>query len=255
MCMLIQRFRQTCGVMLMGAVGLASAQAPVPDAAATAAVVRDVAAKIGRVSGFSATVESAEQMPDDVSANTTVGTLTVSRLYGWKMSMAGMSPYTMVTDFHTMYQHLAKERRVIKTTADSPELKAMMVKPVSDMNPVALLDPQSIRFLGEEILEGETVYHVEGTTQSQFMPGGPLVNRRLSAWLSAKDGLPRKTVESVGATTGTTVYRDVKINPELKPEDFAFTPPAGVTVIDTNEQIRKIEERMGAGRTTGTEAP
>ncbi len=228
-----------------------SAQPPVPDAAATQAVMKDIASKIGKVAGFSAAVESEELAPGAPSGKS-VGSLMVSRLYGWKITVTGMNPYTMLTDFHTLYQYYPKERRVMKTTATNAELKMMMTKPVTDMNPVALLDPDTVQFIGEEVVNGETVYHVTGTTQSQLMPGGPVVARTVSAWLSSEDGLPRKTIESVGSTTGTTIYRDVKINPSLKPEDFAFTPPTGVTVIDTNEQIRKLEERINAGQTPDT---
>lgn len=235
------------GLLLLLIPGNLLAQSSAPDVAATQAVMRDIASKIGKVAGFSATVESEELAPGSPSGKS-VGSLMVSRLYGWKITVTGLNPYTMLTDFHTLYQYYPKERRVMKTTATNAEIKMMMTKPVTDMNPVALLDPATVQFLGEEVINGETVYHVTGTTQSQLMPGGPLVLRTVSAWLSSEDGLPRKTIESVGSTTGTTVYREVKINPDLKPEDFAFTPPAGVTVIDTNEQIRKLEERINAGQ-------
>jgi len=206
-------------------------------------ITREIASKIGKVSDFTATVESGEVVqgePESVTASA----LEVSRLYGWKMTATGNSPYTIVTDFDTFYQYFPQENRVMKTTANNPMIKAMLVKPVSDMNPIALLDPSSVVYKGTEKFEASTVYHVEGTTESQLMPGGPLVKRTLSAWLSTEDGLPRKTVESVGISTGTTVYRNVKINTGLKPENFRFTPPAGAAVIDTNEQMKKIEQQM-----------
>lgn len=221
---------------------LVFAQAPVPGAAD---VAKDIATKIGKVTGFSATVETGESV-DGEGSDSETGALMVSRLYGWKMTSTGLEPYTTITNFDVLYHYSPKEKRAMKTTADSPELKAMVTKPVTDMNPLALLDPASLKYFGQEELNGETVYHVQGTTTSQLMPGGPLVPRTLSAWLSVEDGLPRKTVESVAMSTGSTVYRDVKVNPGLKPEDFTFTPPPGVTVIDTNEQIRKVEQQMGA---------
>lgn len=209
--------------------------------ASVAEVAKEVATKIGKVSGFSANVETGESIEGE-GAGSAVSSLMVSRLYGWKMTSSGANPFTIVTDFQTFYQYFPQEKRVMKTTADSPELKEMLTKPVTDMNPLALLDQQSLLFKGQETLAGETVYHIEGTTMSQLMPGGPAVRRTLSAWLSTEDGLPRKTVESVGISTGTTVYRDVKVNPPLKPADFAFTVPAGVTVVDTNQQMRKVEQ-------------
>jgi outer membrane lipoprotein-sorting protein len=223
-------------------------------APSAAAVAKDIAAKIGKVSGFTANIETGEAVEGEGDGST-VSSLMVSRLYGWKLTYTGQNPYTIITDFETFYQYFPQEKRVMKTTADSPEIKAMLTKPVTDMNPIALLDAASLRYLGQEKVAGETVYHVEGTTQSQLMPGGPVVRRNLAAWLSVEDGLPRKTVESVGMSTGTTVYRDVKVNPTLKPEDFAFTPPAGVTVIDTNEQIRKMEQQMSGNKPTPAGKP
>lgn len=222
---------------------------PADDAASASAVAKEIAAKIGKVSGFTAEVETGERVQGE-SNSATVSSLMVSRLYGWKVTSTGNSPYTLVTDFNAFYQYFPLEKRVMKTTADTPELKAMLTRPVTDMNPIALLEPASLVYKGKEELAGETVYHVEGTTMSQLMPGGPEVKRSLSVWLSVEDGLPRKTVESIGATTGTTAYRSVKVNPPLKPEDFAFTPPPNVTLINTNEQIRKMERDLKAGRDT-----
>lgn len=207
-------------------------------------VSRDVESKIGKVSSFSAIVETSEEAIDGKGQKSTYD-LKVSRLYGWKLVISdGPEPFTAVTDFQTFYQFFPKEKRVLKTIADSPEIKAMLTKPVTDMNPLRLLDQESLEFKGTEKVAGETVYHVQGTTESQLMPGGPVVKRILSAWVSIEDGLPRKTEESVGVSTGTTVYRNVKVNPELTPADFAFTVPQGVSVITTNEQIRRMEEQM-----------
>lgn len=246
---MICKIRQRGLFAAMGlALGLAPAWGqPAGETPTAGDVAKDVATKIGKVSGFSAEVETGERVQGEANS-ATVSSLMVSRLYGWKVVSSGKNPFTLITDFNTFYQYFPQEKRVMKTTADTPEIKAMLTRPVTDMNPIALLEPASLVYKGKEELAGETVYHVEGTTMSQLMPGGPVVKRTLSAWLSVEDGLPRKTVESIGATTGTTAYRSVKVNPPLKPEDFAFTPPANVTLINTNEQIRKMERDFKAGR-------
>ncbi len=223
--------------------GLLWAQAPTD----ATAVARDVASKIAKVNSFSATLETGETAEDGTDKSTS--DLLVSREYGWKLTNTGEpEPFTFVTDYKTFYQYFPQQKRVMKTSADRPEIRAMFQKPVTDMNPLSLVTPQSLTYVGKEELDGEPVYHVEGTTTSQLMPGGPQVPRTLSAWISVEDGLPRKTVESVGVSTGTTVYKNVKINPPVKPEDFAFTPPANVAVIDTNEQMRRMEQGMRQGQ-------
>lgn len=225
--------------LLVPVSGLAQEAAP-----SAAEVARDVRTKINRISSFSATVETGEaeeERPGQKSSSK----LVVSRLYGWKMTTTeGPEPYTLITDFQTFSQYLPKDKRLLKTTADRPEIKAMLTKPVTDMNPLQLLDPQSLVYNGQEKLDGETVYRIKGTTESQLMPGGPEVTRTLSAWIGVEDGLPRKTVESVGVSTGTTHYKDVKINPPLSPADFTFTAPPGTTIIDTNEQMRNMKQQM-----------
>ncbi len=213
-----------------------------PPSMSAAEVARDVVQKINRISSFSATVETGETEAASPAFKTS-SDLVVSRLYGWKLiADDGPEPYTLITDFQSFYQYFPKEKKVMKTTADVPELKAMLTKPVTDMNPLNLLDPKSLVYKGNEKVNGETVYHIEGTTQSQLMPGGPEIKRSLIAWISVEDGLPRKTVESVGTSTGTTVYQNVKVNPPVSPADFTFTPPPGTAVIDTNEQMRKMQQ-------------
>lgn len=238
-----------CGALLLGisAVGVGQGNA--------VEVAQDVAKKIAKVSGYTATITSGE-ITEEGPGPSISSEMMVSRLYGWKMIHKGANGFTMVTDFNTFYNYVPSDNQVLKTTGDTPEMKAMLTKPVSDMNPLALLDHKSLQLLGEEKFQGETVYHVEGTTESQLMPGGPRVKRVLSTWISKEDGLPRKTLESVGFSTGTTVYSNVKINPDLSPETFTFTPPEGARLIDTNDEIRKmnqqIKETGEASRTSGS---
>jgi outer membrane lipoprotein-sorting protein len=216
--------------------GCGFAQAPAED---VASVTKDVAAKVAQVNSFSATVETGEEA-DGSMGDMSQSSLLVSREFGWKMlGKEGPDAYQLVTDFNTFYQYFPNDKKAMKTVADKPEIKSMLTKPATDMNPLSLVSPQSIKFLGKETLDGETVYHVSGTTESQMMPGGPAVARTLSAWISVEDGLPRKTVESVGLSTGTTIYKNVKINPPVSAADFSFTPPEGVTVIDMNEEMNK----------------
>ena len=124
----------------------------------------------------------------------------------------------------------------MKSVPVKSDEKMMLRKPATDMNPLSLMDPASIQVDGTETWEGQTVYRVSGTTESQLMPGGPPVKRHLIALISTDDGLPRKTFESVGFSTGTTVYRNVIVNPNVNAKDFQFSPPEGVTVIDTMSQ-------------------
>lgn len=209
-------------------------------------VAADVAAKVAEVKSFSATVETGELLEDE-PGSTDSSSLLVSKQFGWKMlGKSEGKAMQLVTDYNTFYQYFPKDAKVFKTTADRPEIKAMLTKPATDMNPINIMSPDSRRLEGVEEFEGETVYHVTGTTESQMMPGGPLVKRTISALISAKDGLPRKTMEGIGMSTGTTVYHNVKLNPPVSPLDFQFNVPDAVTVIDTNERVQRMEAEIKA---------
>jgi len=198
-------------------------------------VARDINSKIASVTAFSARLET-QEIAEGQAGDKNEADLLVSRQHGWKLSSdSGPDAFTFVTDFKTFYQYFPADKRVIKVTADTPEMQSMIRKPVTDMNPLNLLSSSSLKYLGQEQVEGQTVYRVSGTTESQLMPGGPKVQRTLTAWIGVEDGLPRKTVESVGVSTGTTIYKSVKVNPAVTPADFAFTPPEGVSVIDPSQ--------------------
>jgi hypothetical protein len=130
----------------------------------------------------------------------------------------------------------------------------MLRKPVTEMNPLNLLDPASIKYKGKAEINGEPVHHFEGTTSTQFLPEGKPVLRKMEAWIAAKDGLPRKTIETVGPYVGTTIYTNVELNPTLAADEFTFTPPAGVQVIDATAQMQAMEEqqRKAAQQTPAT---
>lgn len=201
--------------------------------AATQEVTRDIAEKISEVSSFSATVVAGEDAGDGLTSGP-ASSLLVSKDYGWKvLAKEGNEAYQLVTDYTTFFQYYPNDKRALKSVASKPEEKLVLRKPATDMNPVALLDPPTIRFEGKEVWAGETVYRISGTTESQLMPGGPPVKRHVVALIGEADGLPRKTSEGVGISTGTTVYSNVILNPKVKPEDFQFVPPEGITVIDS----------------------
>ena len=199
-------------------------------------LAQEIADKIKKVDAFSATVETGEDAGDGFTSGGT-SSLLVSRDYGWKvLAKDGDAAYQLVTDYTSFYQYFPSEKRAMKSIPVKLEEKQMLRKPATDMNPLSLMEPASLRVEGTETWEGQTVYRVSGTTESQLMPGGPPVKRHLTALISREDGLPRKTVESVGFSTGTTVYRNVIVNPDVKAKDFQFSPPEGVTVIDTQSQ-------------------
>lgn len=202
-----------------------------------------------RVEGFRASLEVIDKAGGVACLSTS--TIAVSRAYGFRTDMVTSGvECQIVTDFSTGYQYFPHRRQAMKMTADRPELSALFRKPATDMNPLTLLDPQSIEFKGEETFAGEPVYHFTGTTVTQMLGTGEPLKRSMEAWISTRDGLPRKTIERVAGNEATTIYANVEINPPFTPADFRFVPPPGVEVIDANEQLRRGPvPQSGRGRT------
>jgi outer membrane lipoprotein-sorting protein len=232
-------FRVLNVVIAVGMLCNVRAAADSAEAQAALKAIRDLNDK---VAGFRADLEVHDKQEGQEQVSTSA--LTVSKAHGWKVeSYTPQGPFTFVCDFNTFYQYYPSERKVFKNSATSPDAAAMFRKPATDMNPVPLMDPRTINFKGKKEFEGHPVYHLEGTTSTQFLPEGRPVERRMEVWISAVDGLPRKSVERSSFGEGATVYRNVRLNPELTPADFQFAAPPGVAIIDADQELKKMEEQ------------
>jgi outer membrane lipoprotein-sorting protein len=202
---------------------------------------------VQNVKSYQALLEVRDQQgKDEMVASST---LTVSREHGWRIEEnSSEGNHYVVNDFTTSYEYFPNHKKAIKFVAENAETREGFRKPANEMNPLVVLDQSSVKLIGEENLDGEPVFHFEGTTSTQFMAQGKPVTRKIEAWVSTKDGLPRKTIEHSENTVGTTVYKNVKTNIEVKPEMFKFTPPEGVEVVDMNVEMRKQRENERVGR-------
>jgi outer membrane lipoprotein-sorting protein len=210
---------------------------PAPDSAKAAAEVLD---KYAKVEGLEASLEIRvkEKGGDETSAPSQ---LSVSRALGWKIvDDTPNGEQRIFNDYRTSFQYFPREKRAVKLVADMPAIVEGFRKPANELNPLTILDPKSVKLLGKETLDGAEVYHFAGTTSTQLLAMGEPVVRKLEAWIAIADGLPRKTVEfAPDETVVTTVYTNVKLNPQFSAEDFRFTPPDGVEVLDMNAEMKK----------------
>lgn len=181
-------------------------------------------------------------------------TMAVSREFGWKITdNSTTNPHFIVNDFKTSYEYVPEANKVFKFTATQPKIAEDFRRPADELNLLSILDPASIKMTGSDTFEGEPVYKFEGTTTTQFMPQGRPIVRSVEAWISTRDGMPRKTLESAGQTTGVTIYRNVKVNPPFKAEDFQYTVAPGVQVIDINAEMAKQATRQPANAKPATD--
>jgi outer membrane lipoprotein-sorting protein len=227
-------------VTVFSALSLAAAAA---DDAANA--MKQVEELTSKVNGYTADMEVRNAEPD--GEQVARSRIAVSKEHGWKMedNTTSVGGHVIVNDYKTSYEYIPEAKTVYKFTADHPQIAEDFRRP-AEMNIVATLDPKTVKLVGKEQVAGETLYRFEGTTSTQFMPRGKPVVRRIEAWVSAQDGLARKTIEYTEETTGVTMYSNVRINPAFKPDDFLYTPPAGVRVLDINAEMRKQAQGQGA---------
>lgn len=207
-------------------------------------VIDEVTALYARVPGFHAEVETRHKTADDEIIATR--SLTVSKQHGWKVvDGEGDNRRQIINDFKTNYEYFPAGKKVVKLSADLPEIAGAFQKPATDINPVTALSSESIQLLGTEEFQGEPVYHLKGTTTTRLMMRGKPVNIEIEAWISRNDGIPRKTVERCEDRVGTTVYRNLTVRRDLSADDFQFRKPADVEEIDMNAEMRAEE---GAAR-------
>jgi outer membrane lipoprotein-sorting protein len=218
------------------------ASAPAQANQETLRALGEVQALGDKVRSFRANLEVRDKQA--AQEQVTTSSLSVSKEQGWHIrSSADGASYEFICDFQKFYQFYPAEMKAYMHSP-GPEMQPMLRKPVTDLNPLTLLDVNTIKFKGKGEINGESVYHFEGTTSTQFLPQGKPVERKMEAWISTKDGLPRKTVESVGPAVGTTIYSNVELNPTFSADEFKFTPPVGVQVIDATAQMKAMEEQQ-----------
>jgi outer membrane lipoprotein-sorting protein len=203
-----------------------------------AKVIDDITSMNQTIKDFSALVTIIDKRGDEELVASS--TLSVSKQYGWKIEdRSSDREHVIINDFETSYEFFPRDKKVIKYRAETPEMVAEFRKPAREINPLTVLDRKTLKLVGTEEFEGEMVYHFEGTTTTQFLAKGKPVTRKISAWISATDGLPRKTIESVGESVGTTKYSKVRVNLGLEAKTFQFSPPDDVEVVDVNAEMKK----------------
>ncbi|MBX7243884.1 MAG: hypothetical protein K1X53_00190 [Candidatus Sumerlaeaceae bacterium] len=196
-----------------------------------------------KAKGFEATLNITEDRGSDKFEATS--SLLVSRENGWKLQgSTGSGEHQVYNDFTVSYDYYPQDKTVFKVTATTPEMKLLFRRPVNEINPLASLDRKSLKYLGKETQDGEVLHHFEGTTTTQLLGTGDNFTRRMEAWIGDADGLPRKTMEFTDESTATTVYKGLKLNPDVRPGEFKFTPPASVKVIDVNKTQGGLNEAM-----------
>lgn len=95
-----------------------------------------------------------------------------------------------------------------------------------------------VTVMPDEQVNGQDVYVLK-VKVTESNPSEPVKPDTIMAYIAKDSGIPVRTVSynAAGSPVMTVNYTDIKINPELDPKRFEYTPPPGVEVIDLTKSV------------------
>lgn len=170
------------------------------------------------------------------------------------MTMPPQGEMEMVSDGTTTWTYMPMMNLVQKidnaAMKDMPGMGASG-QPMKDPSKVLdQMNPDSLRYLGEESVDGQPCFVFEGQVPEQARKmGQQFVPQTMKVWLAGADGLSRKIESHAadGATMMTMTFSNVKTNIDLLEDHFTFTPPPGAQVMDMSQAIQSMMKQMQQG--------
>ena len=110
-------------------------------------------------------------------------------------------------------------------------------------DPLAFIEPRTARLIATEKVQGHSCWVIEGRARLQ----NPST---LRVYVAQQTGTTRKTalLDAAGQTVVTILYDNLKLNLDLNPDLFRYTPPAGANVIDQTQRTIEMIRNMAASR-------
>ena len=98
-----------------------------------------------------------------------------------------------------------------------------------------------VKLLPDEDLNGVGAFVFEITPNEKTKQEGPIKPDKAKVYIAKDSGIKVKTImfDEAGSTLMTMNYLDIKLNPELDPKRFEYTPPPGAEVVDMGDGKQK----------------
>lgn len=180
---------------------------------------------------------------------TTTGHIAVLKPEKMRMTMT-MPPHgdtEVISDGTTTWTYMPAMNMVQKTDNAAMKNMAGMGGPGRQMNDpskvLEQLEADSLRFVGEETVDGQPCSIFEGKVPEQARKmGQQFAPQSIKVWVAGTDGLCRKmeAVGPSGATMMAMTFSNIKVNAPLPEEQFTFTPPAGAQTIDMSRMMQSM---------------
>lgn len=122
-------------------------------------------------------------------------------------------------------------------------------EPPGPHRPFSEAKPETLRFVERTQEEGEELLRFEGEPKPSTVEGAPVTVTKIALAVSEKDGLLREMalLDDKGQPLLTHRYRHIEVNVKIPEDQFAFTPPEGVAVMELPPAQEAVQERLGGG--------
>lgn len=116
-------------------------------------------------------------------------------------------------------------------------------------DPLSNVDADSLQYVGRETLDGELTYILEGggpASNGELKGMSPFIPATTRMWISADDGLPRKTVfyNEEGGVMFSQKVESVILDEADDESLFQFVPPEGAQIMDMTDAMINMQKSM-----------
>ena len=150
-----------------------------------------------------------------------------------KQSDTGKAEGVLVSDGTTEWQYSPLEN-VVYRVANSSEIPG-------PHRPFAETRSGTVRFLGRTGKGDQERCRFEAEPAAAIGNGAPVPIKTLRVEIAAADGLVRELnlLDSKGEVVFTQKYADTEVDVPISANDFLYTPPAGVGIVDMEQEKKE----------------
>ena len=136
------------------------------------------------------------------------------------------APQMLVNDGKVEWQHYPQAGVVYRLTAPPPT--------PGPHRPFAETQPGTVRFVERAGTKRDPILRFEAQPLPASVEGSPVPVEKIRIDVGENDGLVRQLVllDAAGEAILTQSFSKIELNVPTSEEDFAFTPPEGVAVVD-----------------------
>jgi outer membrane lipoprotein-sorting protein len=153
----------------------------------------------------------------------------------------------MISDGDVMYTYTESQGEKSASKMKVPDNQDV----VGDSSFKHMRPNYDLKVLPDETVDGASCWVIEARSKQKDTTSGPM-----KYYISKDHGMMVQMIitDPAGKVTSLTKMKDIKVNPALADSRFAFTPPAGVTVVDSDAANAAAQQQIAAAQAQAAEA-